>query len=339
MKAANIYGARDIRVEEVAIPELKKGMVVVKVAFAGICGSDMHEYIGGPYPFRTQPVIGHEFSGVVTEVGEGVTSVQVGQRVAVEPPIPCGHCANCKKGFTNLCTARQGYGYTASGGFAQYSVVKEENVYVLPDEMSLELGALVEPTAVAVHAVRQSQLKLGDTAAIFGAGPIGLLLLQSVKAAGASQIFIVEVSEERRQKALELGATYAINPIDTDVTQFINDKTNGGVNVAYDAAGVQATFLSGVSVVQPGGEFKVVSIWEKPVTFHPNTMVATEIKITGSYAYINLFPEVIRLLAGGIIDGNAVITSVIPLEGIVEQGFEVLTTDRKQCKILVDLTL
>lgn len=339
MKAANIYGSRDIRVEEVTIPELKEGMVVVKVAFAGICGSDIHEYLGGPYPIRTQSVIGHEFSGTVTEIGEGVTTVKIGDRVAIEPIISCGHCICCKKGYINLCTAREGYGYTESGGFAQYAVVKQENVFQLPDHMSLELGALVEPTAVAVHAVRQSQLKLGDTAAIFGAGPIGLLLLQSVKAAGASQIFIVEVSEERRKKALELGATYALNPIDTDIKHFINEKTNGGVNVAYDAAGVQATFSSSVATVQPGGEYKVVSLWEKPVTFHPNAIVIPEIKVSGSYAYSNLFPEVIRLLAGGIIDGNAIITSFITLEEIVKQGFEVLTTDHKQCKIFVDMNL
>src|SRR5699024_6738812 len=151
-----------------------------------------------------------------------------------------------------------------------------ENIFHLPENMSLELAALVEPTAVAVHAVRQSQLKLGDSAAIFGAGPIGLLLLQAVKAAGASEIFVVEVSDERRQKAIELGANYVINPIDTDAVAFIREKTNGGVNVAYDAAGVQATFSAGVSTVRPDGEFKIVSLWEKPVNFDPNIIVRTE---------------------------------------------------------------
>ncbi|MFB9329263.1 2,3-butanediol dehydrogenase [Paenibacillus aurantiacus] len=335
MKAAKIYGAKDIRVEEVAVPEVAAGMVKVEVAYTGICGSDMHEYIAGPYPIRTQPVLGHEFSGVVTEIGEGVTRVKVGDRVAVEPLMPCGSCENCRRGFVNLCSARQGYGYTHSGGFAEYAVVKQENAFVLPEGMSLELGALVEPTAVAVHAVRQSRLKLGDRAAIFGAGPIGLLLLQAVKAAGASEIFVVEVSEERRTKAAELGATHVVNPLETDAAAFIREMTGGGVEVAYDAAGVQATFQSGVYAVRPGGEFKIVSVWEKPVTFDPNVIVRTEASISGSYAYVNLFPEVIRLLAGGIIDGQAVITSIIALDDLVEQGFEALTQDRKQCKILV----
>lgn len=339
MKAAKIYGARDIRIEEAELPSLEKGMVKVKVEYAGICGSDMHEYLAGIYPVRTQPVLGHEFSGVVVEVGEEVTNAKVGDRVAVEPLIPCGKCDNCQRGFVNLCTNRQGYGYSISGGFAEYAVVKQENVFHLPENMSLELGALVEPTAVAVHAVRQSQLKLGDSAAIFGAGPIGLLLVQAVKAAGASEIYVVEVAEERRQKALELGATHVINPIDTDTVAFIREKSNGGVNVAYDAAGVQATFTSGVSVVRPGGEFKIVSVWEKPVNFDPNMIVRTEAKISGSYAYIRLFPEVIRLLASGIIDGDAVITSKIALDDIVEKGFETLAHDRSQCKILVDMSL
>ncbi|MWV42851.1 alcohol dehydrogenase catalytic domain-containing protein [Paenibacillus sp. HJL G12] len=339
MKAAHIYGARDIRVENIEIPELQPGTVKVKVEFAGICGSDMHEYLAGIYPIRKQPVLGHEFSGVVTEVGEGVEGIMVGDKVAVEPLIPCGHCKNCKRGMSNLCTQSQGYGYSFSGGFAEYAVARAENVFVLPQNMSLELGALVEPTAVAVHAVRQSQLNLGDSVAILGAGPIGLLLLQAVKAAGAGRIFVVEVSEERRDKALELGATHVINPVTTDAVQLINEMTDGGVDVAYDAAGVQATFESGIMIVRPGGEFKIVSLWEKPVNFNPSIIVKTEAKISGSYAYNNLFPEVINLLASGAINGNAVITSMIALDDIVEKGFEQLTKDRKQCKILVNMSL
>jgi len=337
MKAAHIYGVKDIQVQEAEVPALLPGTVKVKVSYAGICGSDMHEYLAGLYPIRKQPILGHEFSGVVTEIGEGVTRTKVGDRVAVEPLIPCGRCANCRRGMANLCTQSGGYGYSLSGGFAEYAVVREENAFILPDSMPLELGALVEPTAVAVHAVRQSQLNLGDSVAIFGAGPIGLLLLQAVKAAGAGRIFVVEVSEERREKALELGATHALNPVEVDAVTLIREMTNGGVDVAYDAAGVQATFESGIYVVRPGGEFKIISLWEKPVNFNPSVIVKTEAKISGSYAYNNLFPEVIHLLASGRIDGHAVITSMIALDDIVEQGFEKLTKDRKQCKILVDL--
>ena len=137
MKAAKIYGPKDIRIEEAELPSLEKGMVKVKVEYAGICGSDMHEYIAGTYPMRTQPVLGHEFAGTVIEVADGVSTIKVGDRVAVEPLMPCGKCDNCQRGFVNLCTQRQGYGYTVSGGFAQYAVVKQENVFLLPDNMSL----------------------------------------------------------------------------------------------------------------------------------------------------------------------------------------------------------
>lgn len=164
-------------------------------------------------------------------------------------------------------------------------------------------------------------------------------MLQAVKVAGASEIFVVVVSDERRQKAIELGANYVINPIDTDEVAFIREKTNGGVNVAYDTAGVQATFSSGVSTVRSDGEFKIVSVWEKPVNFDPNIIVRTEAKISDSYAYVRLFPEVIPLLASGVIDGNAVITSNIALDDIVEKGFEMLTKDRSECKILVNMSL
>lgn len=338
MKAANFYGAKDIRIEETAVPSLESGMVKIKVAFAGICGSDMHEYLAGAYPFRTHSVWGHEFSGTVVDVGEGVSKANVGDRVAVEPLTPCGKCTNCKRGYFNICKLGGSYGYTKSGGFAEYAVVNQENVYLLPDQMSLELGALVEPTSVAVHAVRTSQLRLGDTAAIFGAGPIGLLVLQAVKAAGASEIFVVEVSDERRKKALELGATYVLNPMEQDVRSFIFDNTEGGVDVAYDAAGVEATFSTGIVSIRPGGEFKIVSVWEKPVSFSPNLIVSPEVKVSGSFAYNNLFPEVIRLLARGVINGNAVITSKIALDDLVTEGLERLTNDRSQCKILVEMS-
>ncbi|EHB66940.1 Alcohol dehydrogenase GroES domain protein [Paenibacillus lactis 154] len=125
MKAAKIYGAKDIRVEETSVPSLEAGHVLIKVDYAGICGSDMHEYMAGTFPIRTQPVLGHEFSGTVVEIGEGVTEMQPGDKVAVEPLIACGHCANCRRGMANLCTNSSGYGYSLSGGFAEYAVVRE----------------------------------------------------------------------------------------------------------------------------------------------------------------------------------------------------------------------
>ncbi|MCH1624187.1 2,3-butanediol dehydrogenase [Fredinandcohnia quinoae] len=338
MKVVKFYNKKDVRLEDVDVKAVKSNDVKIEVEWCGICGSDLHEYVAGPMSYKNTPLtFGHEFSGKIIEIGENVTKVKVGDRVTVEPIISCGTCSNCKKGYYNLCVNRQGYGVSIDGAFAEYIVVQENTVHILPDNLEYDIAALAEPTAVALHAVRKSQLKVGDACAVFGAGPIGLLAIQAARAAGASKIIAVEVSNERRGKALELGATHAINPAEANAVEVIQSITDGGVDVAFDAAGVEPTFLSGISSIKPDGELMIISLWEKPVTFNPNMMVVAEKKINTSLGYRHNFREVLDLLANGTIDGKAVITKKIMLDEIVEEGFEVLTKDRSQCKILVKI--
>jgi len=348
LKAARWYGLKDIRVEEVEEPIVSEGMVKIGIEWGGICGSDLHEYVSGPmtipvkepHPLTGQlaPVIlGHEFAGRVVEIGERVSNVQIGDRVTVEPVLTCGTCIHCQSGRYNLCPKLGFHGLTSNGGgFSEYTTVPAQLVHKLPDNMSFEEGAVVEPAAVAVYAVRQSGLKVGDTCAVFGTGPIGLLLIQAAKAAGASKIIAVEVSESRLTKAEALGATHLINPKTDKTVDMIHHITgNRGVDVSYEAAGVEVSFLEAIESVKPDGETVIVSLWENPVSFNPNLLVLKERRIRSSCAYRHVFPEVISLIASGKINAKGLISKKVTLDQIVEEGFNTLLTDKSHSKILV----
>ncbi|MEK4874045.1 2,3-butanediol dehydrogenase [Bacillus sp. FSL W8-0102] len=347
MKGARWHNVRDIRVEEVEEPKVEKGKVKIQVEWAGICGSDLHEYVAGPifipvkepHPISKDvaPIImGHEFSGRVVEVGEGVTKVKVGDPVVVEPILRCGKCPACKQGKYNLCENLGFHGLAGGGGgFSEYTVVDEYMVHKMPEGLSFEQGALVEPAAVALHAVRSSKIKAGDKAAVFGTGPIGLLVIEALKAAGASEIYAVEVSEERLQKALELGATAGINPKNEDPVQKLLELTDGGVDVSFEVTGVPAVLQQAVDSTAFEGETVIVSIWEKEANLLPNNIVLKERNVKGVIAYRDIFPAVMNLMKQGYFPAEKLVTKKIKLDQIVEEGFEKLIKEKDQVKILV----
>ncbi|NRG45514.1 2,3-butanediol dehydrogenase [Bacillus sp. CRN 9] len=342
MKAAVWHGIKDLRVEEVNEPKVASNQIKVKVEWAGICGSDLHAYLHGlsmnahPITGEKPPfALGHEFSGTIVEVGEGITRHQIGERVAIEPLIYCGDCYACKRGFYNQCSQVGFVGLNRAGGFAEYAIVDENMVHVLPDNVSFEEGALVEPTAVSFYAVRESKLKAGDSVAIFGAGPIGLLTLLSAKAAGATQIIVVDLSEERLKKAKELGATTIIEGNRDDIVDTILNLTNGGVSVAYECAGVQPTMTNAVASVKQGGQVMAIAVFTKPVSIDMGQVMFKAANVTSTLAYRHVFPEVIDMISTRRLDVTKVITKKIELTDIVEEGFNQLTNDVKQAKILV----
>lgn len=347
MKAARWYKARDIRVEDIAEPTASAGQVKIKVAWTGICGSDLHEYIAGPifipvnapHPLshdRAPIVLGHEFSGEVVAVGSGVTHCQPGDRVVVEPILACGHCAACKEDKYNLCSQLGFHGLSGGGGgFASYTVVQAQRVHKMPDALSFEQGALVEPAAVALHAVRMSRLKAGDKAAVFGAGPIGLLIIEALRAAGASEIYAVEPSPQRAAKATELGARAVIDPGKEDAVARLQALSGGGVDVAFEVTGVPAVLAQCINSTHYEGETVVVSIWEKEAAFQPNTLVLHERSVKGIIAYRHIFPAVMELMTRGYFQADKLVSKKILLDDIVEQGFETLVREKQQVKILV----
>ncbi|KGX86604.1 2,3-butanediol dehydrogenase [Pontibacillus litoralis] len=347
MKSARWHAAKDIRVEEIPAPEATEGKVKIKVKSAGICGSDLHEYTVGPifipvgenHPVsqdKAPIVMGHEFAGEVVEVGEGVTKVKVGDNVTVEPLLYCGKCDACKQGRYNICESVGFHGLAGGGGgFADYTTVDEHMVHKMPEGLSFEQGALVEPAAVALHAVRLSKIKAGDTAAVFGAGPIGLLVIEALRAAGASEIYAVELSEERAAKALEIGAKAVINPKEENVVEKLTELTAGGVDVAFEVTGVPIVLQQCIDSTNHAGETMIVSIWESGAEIMPNNLVLKERSIKSTLAYRNVFPAVMELMMQGYFPAEKLVTKRISLDEIVEEGFETLVNEKTQVKILV----
>src|SRR6478609_349775 len=248
MKAAVYYGPNKVEIDDVAEPDTKPGTVKLKVSYNGICGTDLHEYYAGPIFVPTEPhplthqqlplTIGHEFSGVITEVGDGVTGWSEGDRVAVEPIYKCDHCTPCRAGNYNVCQQIAFHGLMSDGGMAEYTVVPTDMLHKLPDDVSLELGALVEPMSVAYHAATLGEVRAGDTAMVFGAGPIGIGLWFALRGKGLDDVLVVEPSPTRRAAIEVLGAT-TLDPTTTDVPALIAEHTRGaGADATFDAAGV-----------------------------------------------------------------------------------------------------
>lgn len=350
MKAALWYGKNDVRVEKIEDPKVVKGSVKIKVKWCGICGSDLHEYLGGPifipvgqpHPLsdNTAPVVlGHEFSGEIVEIGEGVTKFNVGDRVAVEPIVACGKCAACKEGKYNLCSSLGFHGLCGSGGgFAEYTVFPEEFVHKIPDNMSYEQAALIEPMAVALHSIRIANFKTGDTAIVLGAGPIGLATIECLKAAGAKLVIVLQRKSVRQEYAKRAGADIVLDPNEVDIVEEVKKLTDGvGVDAAFETTGAKVGFETGLNSLKFEGTLVVTSIWEGDTSFNPNILVFSEKKIVGTLAYRNEFPATIAQMSDGRIKAEGYITKKIALDDIVDEGFGALTgpEKKKHVKILV----
>ncbi|WP_323706513.1 2,3-butanediol dehydrogenase [Mammaliicoccus sciuri] len=345
MRAAVWYGKKDVRVEERKSKDLKDNEVKVKVAWAGICGTDLHEYLEGPIfistdkpdPFLGQkaPVtLGHEFAGIVDDIGSKVTKFNKGDRVVINPTVSNHE----KEENIDLYDGYSFIGLGSDGGFAEFTNVPEENVYELPDNVSDKEGALVEPTAVGVQAIKEGEVLFGDTVAIFGAGPIGLLTIIAAKAAGASKIFVFDLSEERLNKAKAVGATHTINSRESDPSDIISKYTDNGVDVSFEIAGVAQTLKSAIDVTKARGIVVIVSIFGHPIEWNPMQLTNTGVKLTSTIAYTpTTFQQTIDLINEGNLKVKDVITDEIELNDIVESGFEQLVNDKSQSKILVKL--
>ena len=290
MNAVRFHGKQDIRLERIPVPEISAGKVKIAPKFCGICGSDLHEYLGGnnliPAPGHPHPItnevspltLGHEFSGIVEEVGEGVNGVKPGDRVCVQPTIYDGSCRACKRGLVNCCDKNGFVGLSGwHGGLCDHMVVPESCVKKLPDNVSLEVGALIEPLAVGWHAVDVSPWKEGDSALVLGGGPIGLSVVQALIGRGCKNIIVSEVSGKRREFAKQFGAHHTIDPTKGDVVQMVEDLTDGeGADVGFDAAGVQVAVDTALKAIKARGTLVNIAIWEKRASLNMNDVVFRE---------------------------------------------------------------
>ncbi len=349
MKAARFHGRGDVRVEDVTEPHPAPGQVQIAVEWCGICGTDLHEFLDGPIfaptPASPHPLtggavpitLGHEFSGVVAELGQGVTGLSEGDRVVVEPYDVCGECSACRDGRYNICRRLGFIGLDGDqGGFAERMVVDRRWVHAI-DGLTPEQGALVEPLAVGYHATKLSGLPPGGSAAVFGSGPIGLVTAAALRATGAGQVIVVEPAEARKAKAPGAGADHVLDPTEVDVPDAIRELTDGrGADVTFECAGVDAVLAAAVASTRPGGTCVNVSIWGHPATFDVNSLVFSEIHLIGSLAYANRHEEVIELIRSGTVDVDQFITGRIGLSDIVDRGFrELIDHKESNVKILV----
>lgn len=349
MLALRWHDRGDIRLDTVSTPLDRPGRVIVEVAWCGLCGTDLKEYSAGPVfiPVSEHPVtgrcapmtLGHEFAGRVVSAGDAAAEGLIGQRVAVDLAENCDWCPACHEGQYVRCENLGFIGTANDGAFASYVSVPSRRAHVLPDSISDEVGALIEPLAFAVHAVRRSGLLVGDSVTIIGGGPIGLLVAKVVRAAGAAALAVVEPSQRRRALAREAGADFTIDPADGPADQQIRslEGFGGGSDIAFECVGKPTTLQDALRSTRKGGTVVLGGIFGHDTgDFSFNDVVLSERRIVGTLAYNNDFPRAIALVAGGHIDVDDMITARIPLRRIVEDGFEALLRDRDQhLKILV----
>jgi len=351
MKAVRYYGRRDMRLDDVPEPQPGRGEVKVEVKFCGICGSDVHGYLEGlalapidkPHPQtgRMVPITsGHEFSGVITQLGAGVSGMAVGERVAVRPTMPCYRCHYCRQGKHIQCSILGSVGAVADGAFARYVVVREDCIVPLPSNVTFEAGAYAEPLACAVRAVNRSGLAVGDVVAVVGAGPIGLLTLQTALAAGAGVAYVFETAAHRRSIAAQLGPAAVFDPREPGVARQFAAMTRGlRADVAFECSGTEQGMLLADSLAGRGGTIVSVGVIAEPMQFSFMNLFLREKKIIPSQGYVNSeFEAAVRLLAAGRIQTDPLLTSRrLPLEELLERGFgELIGEQRHQhCKILV----
>ncbi|KAI9815541.1 MAG: hypothetical protein M1827_002675 [Pycnora praestabilis] len=351
MRAVRFYGKEDIRVEDIPEPNCGDGQVKIVPAFVGICGTDLHEYLGGPTfaPTTPHPVtgdkipitLGHEFSGVVEELSAGVEGLKRGQNVVVQPTVACGTCGPCEGGSENCCYKGGFVGLSGGGGgLSDYVVVYQNRVLALPDNVPLDVGALVEPLSVAWHAISASPLKSNSIVLILGGGPIGLAIIQCLRARGCSKILVSEIAPARQRFAQRFGASHVLNPIQDDVLKVSKELCGGqGPDIVFDCAGVKMSLKTACETVRARGTVVNVAIWEGEVGFNPNWLVWGERKYVAVLGYMKEdFESVIEALRSGKLKPEAMITRKIKLEDVVEQGLKALIADKdKHVKILVEV--
>jgi (R,R)-butanediol dehydrogenase/meso-butanediol dehydrogenase/diacetyl reductase len=353
MRALRFHGAGDLRLEQLPEVDPAPGQVKLRVADCGICGTDVSEYESGPklIPTPERPhvltgeslplTIGHEFSGEVVELGDGVERLAVGDRVAVEPSIACMECAACRAGRFNRCPRRGAVGLHGwGGGFADFATLPEQMLHPLAESVSSEAGALIEPIAVGWHGAELAGFEGGQTALVVGAGPIGIGTLLSLKALGAASVAVGARREGMRSRlAADFGADAVFCSSLESIPEGVAELTGGdGVDAAFETSGTQAGLDDALAAVRVGGTVVSLGIWEESARVDLVDLLLREVNLVGSRGYAGEYASVIAALADGRIPPvERLVTRRVPLESAVADGFEELVSNRvNHMKILVE---
>jgi len=328
MLAVRYHGIGDVRVEEVPRPVCGRGEVLVKVVYAGICGSDLHIYRKGMFVVNIPEIMGHEFVGVVSEVGADVTGFAPGETVVGDPRVTCGSCTFCRQGKGNLCSKLGFIGEVAPGCFAEYLVLAPELLLKIPPGVTHLQAALVEPFAVALRIVDKARLTPHTRLGIIGAGPIGLLTLLAARSAGVEQVAVVDISPARRSLASKLGADL--------VLESITGAQQGQVDIVVEAVGSEKTLQSSIEWVKTTGRIVLSGLYEDKVNLVPNGIVEREIEVVGASCYdLADLKRSIDCIAAGKFDVTSIVSHILPLTAAPE-AFKMLTeTYKNASKILL----
>jgi (R,R)-butanediol dehydrogenase/meso-butanediol dehydrogenase/diacetyl reductase len=349
LRALRFHAARDLRIEDVAEPpQPGPGQLTVQVATCGICGTDLHEYIAGPIvtPARPHPltgaqnpqILGHEFAGEVVAVGEGVTRAAVGDRVAVMPLVFCGHCRYCVRGLPHLCDRMGCVGLShAWGGMSPLATIDEFQVVPLPEGVTLEQGALIEPAAVGAYGVERAGVKPGDRVLVTGAGPIGALAALCARAAGASEVYVSEPNAARRARAEALGVATVLDPSSGDVVEELRERTGGlGVDAAVECSGHPRGLDTAVRAVRKRGTIAQVGLFVGEASVDPMTWCLKEVTIVGTWCYwVYDFDRIAAQIAAGDLPVERVVTRRVDLDGAPDAFADLASGTADEIKVLI----
>jgi L-iditol 2-dehydrogenase len=320
MRALLLRQYRQLELAEIPEPAVGPEDVLVAVKACGICGSDVHGYDGSTGRRIPPVVMGHEAAGVISKVGRSVKRFRAGDRVTFDSTVYCGRCYHCGRGEVNLCDDRQVLGvsvgeYRRNGAFAQFVAIPQHILYPLPDSMSFEEAAMIEAVSVAVHAVGLTPVKLGDAAVVYGAGMIGLLVIQALRLAGCVRIAAVDISDERLKLAAEYGADLCLNAAGCDAPAEVRSYTGGrGADIGLEVVGVSETVDAAVASLRKGAVLTLVGNLTKKIEFPLQSVVTRQIRVQGSCASSGEYPACIDLVDRKAIRVDRLISAVAPLE-------------------------
>ncbi len=338
-KMAFIPEPKKIEWREIPLRQPGTEEVMIKVKAAAICGSDLHLF-KGKHPSAALPAaVGHEMAGEVVKCGKEVTRCKEGDRVTVEPVIACGECHFCLRGQYNLCERISFQYRKGQGAFADYFYAPEHRVYKLPENVTFQEGALVEPCSVALHAVKTSRIRIGQTSAVIGAGAIGILLSKIVGNLTGVKPFVTDLNASRVKKAIEMGSFDTSNWARDEFTDCVISLTNNlGVDAVFEAVGVETTLNQAMQTVRKGGRITLLGIFEDPTPKIPvNLFVQKEISVTGSQGYAWDFQDAINMISSGQVEVHKLITNQLPISKL-QSGFDsLMVSGNEQIKVVFNL--
>lgn len=337
MRQYNLTKPQQLVAEEVQNPVPGPGETVIAVKTVGICGSDIHAYYG-QHPYISCPIVpGHEFAGIVTQVGDGVDEAWLGKRVTALPSLVCGQCYNCRTGRFNICQELKVIGCQSNGALAEFVKAPADKLFPLPEEMTWEEATLIEPLAVAVHAVRTPGDIVGQRVVVYGGGTIGLLVMQVAKAYGAKEAILSEPNPLRRNLAKQLGADYVIDPTEVQPAKWLDSKFGPeGVDLSFECVGIEATVHQAILSNRKGTTIVIVGVFSKPVMVDMGLVQDRELRLLGTLMYTKTdFTEAIELLSKDKVHGLPLVTHRLDFADAL-QAFDIIEKEKGNCvKLLI----